>query len=107
MKIKMIRQGDVLLKKITNLPKEAAEEKIQGRAIVALGEATGHHHSFVPGSVKFYRDQEMGGTLVIEVLKEGVLLEHQEHSAIPLDRGVYRHIHQREYTPEAIRNVVD
>ena len=36
-----------------------------------------------------------------------VALEHDEHETIQLPPGDYRIIRQREYSPEAIRNVAD
>jgi hypothetical protein len=32
---------------------------------------------------------------------------HEEHHPIPLEPGIYRFWQQREYTPEAIRRVMD
>jgi hypothetical protein len=32
---------------------------------------------------------------------------HEEHGAIPLPRGWYRVVRQREYTPGAVRIVAD
>ena len=143
---KLYRQGDVLLQRVDSVSKKAKLEKVEGRPTVAYGEMTGHHHSFLPGSVRLFRDQE-AGTVFIEVPEakkaislpvfedrptrkmfiddegdkvpetvrvqigtkpfRGAILEHQEHAPIPLPPGIYRHIQQRGYTPEAIRNVND
>lgn len=105
---KPIRQGDVMLEPIAALPETAQPKNTEGRAIIAYGEVTGHHHSFAPKSVKLFQYQEGGNAVaVLEVPKRGAQIEHQEHSAIPLEAGAWRHVQQVEYTPEAIRNVAD
>jgi len=38
---------------------------------------------------------------------ESVALTHQEHATIMVPPGVYERRIQREYSPEAIRNVAD
>ncbi len=98
------RQGDVLLQALPEAPTNLTPRSKGPRVILAHGEATGHHHSFPRQAADDYTDA--GGGLVI-VAKEGAVLEHQEHSAIPVPAGVYRGIRQREYTPSAIRNVAD
>jgi hypothetical protein len=48
------------------------------------------------------------GLVQIVVRTGGAILEHEEHGAIVLDRpGVYKLPGQREWSPEAIRNVAD
>ena len=43
----VIRQGDVCLVRVKAIPKDAVEQPITGnKVILALGEATGHHHRF-------------------------------------------------------------
>ena len=46
-------------------------------------------------------------SLRIEAGSEPVRLVHEQHAAIVLGPGVYEVVRQREYTPEAIRRVVD
>jgi hypothetical protein len=38
---------------------------------------------------------------------DGACLRHEEHTAVVLPPGIYEVVIQREYTPEAIRNVAD
>lgn len=105
MKNKMYRQGDVLLvaatKPSVNLKKI---EPKNGRVILAFGEATGHHHSIDSAHSQEWVDD--AGVTWIEC-RQAVELLHQEHDAISLVAGWYRKIQQREYSPEAIRNVAD
>jgi len=76
----------------------------QGRVVLAHGEVTGHSHSISPQEATLYSD---GAVTELEVKAAMAMLEHQEHGTIALPKGRYRVIRQREYSPEAIRNVAD
>ena len=98
-----IRQGDVLIESGT-IPGGVTRIKAKrGRLILAEGEATGHHHSVAEQDAQMF---ERDGTLYLRVQTD-TEVEHQEHAAIGLPAGDYRVTRQREYTPEAIRNVAD
>ena len=108
MKPQMYRQGDVLL--IPVKPLKLIEDAClaplptsNGRIILAYGEATGHHHSLkaTVGNL-FERAQQRYLRMDIEAP-----LEHQEHAPILIPRGTYQVVIQREYSPEALRNVQD
>jgi hypothetical protein len=96
------RQGDVLIKRIKAVPQNTAKRE---SGILAFGEVTGHCHK-VEGL-----DQaevlEVGSDLYLRVSEEGVRIVHDEHAPIVLPAGNYEVEIQREYTPEAIRNVAD
>jgi len=106
----IVRQGDVLLRRVGSIPKtaKAAEKKDQAgnsRIVLAYGEVTGHAHAihdledvdvFVTGT----------GTMYLKVKNEASL-HHEEHGAIALPPGNYERTIQREYSPEEIRNVAD
>lgn len=100
-----VRQGDVYLvrvaaakRKLTNVPAE------HGRLILARGEVTGHHHSVDAGVATLSLDE--GGVMFLTVA-ELTEVQHQEHAPVPIEQGTYRVVRQREYTPEALRNVAD
>jgi hypothetical protein len=101
----LYRQGDVLIERVSKIPSDAKREKAKGRIILALGEATGHHHSLAPDAADWWKQPD--GTQFLEVGKKPAALTHQEHATIELPPGRYRVGRQREYTPEAIRNVAD
>jgi hypothetical protein len=105
MKLKTYRQGDVLIQQVARIPSDAVKQKAKGRIILAHGEATGHHHSVGIDRADWWKhgDSEQ----FLDVKSGGVAVEHQEHAAIELPPGKYRVTRQREYTPEAIRNVQD
>jgi hypothetical protein len=83
MKTGAIRQGDVMLFP-QPVPKNA--KKIPLRSI-ALGEVTGHHHSFVaqPGvcledAVEMFEVEDgTGKKTYVRITAEGVSLQHQQH----------------------------
>jgi len=102
---KRYRQGDVLLTKIDSIPASCKKDDKKGPAILAYGEVTGHHHSVQKGGV-IYTDPETNVSY-LEIAEALALLEHQEHAAIPLEKGFYEITFQREYHPEEIRRVVD
>lgn len=94
------RQGDILVERITTIPSQAVNRT---DPVLAYGEATGHCHT-AEGDVELY---ERDGTLYLRVGSAGATITHQEHATIGLTAGDYRMTQQREYTPEAIRNVQD
>lgn len=108
---KLIRQGDVLLQPIPKLPEGAVPDApgtVPSRVVLAYGEATGHHHSIAlaGGRVCRFRD-EAGGFYLQVTAGSPVALEHQEHSTIMLDPGVYKLPTQVEYTPSELVRVAD
>ena len=101
---KMIRQGDVLFVPVSSLPKGA---KKKGTKTVAYGEVTGHHHTMVEQDTCAKAEvYNLEGQLFAKVSGD-VVVTHQEHAPLAIDEGLYRIVIQREYTPEAIRNVMD
>jgi hypothetical protein len=104
-KLEIYRQGDVLIEAVAKLPANVTRQKADnGRIILAHGEATGHHHSVDIDAADWWKTE--GGEQFLTV-KTQTAVEHQEHAPIALPPGNYRVRRQREYTPEAIRNVAD
>jgi hypothetical protein len=105
MKKKLYRQGDVLIEyfgdKLPDGIKQLPADK--NRVVLAYGEVTGHAHALTAKTSTLY---EWQGNRLLEITKETDLV-HEEHSAITLAPGIYKIVQQREYTPEAIRNVAD
>ena len=111
----MFRQGDVLIVPVsrnaitgnrTTVPRD------NGRVVLAYGEVTGHAHAIADLGAELIRLENGEEFLLTE---NGVSLKHEEHGIIPLskdtwidpDQGTYRIVHQREYTPQGLRNVQD
>lgn len=104
-----LRQGDVLLVPVDSIPKGAKKQPPQGRKVIlALGEATGHHHRFefmdTSHNVKLYVAD--GGARYVHVTKVSALM-HEEHDAATVPAGKYLLPVQTEYTPSELIRVVD
>lgn len=95
------RQGDVLIVKTKSIPPAAVRQS--GRVILAHGEVTGHCHELSTDASEAWKS---GDELTVKV-KKAAPVTHQEHAPIPLKRGAYRVVRQKEYAPEAIRNMAD
>ena len=96
---RIIRQGDVILWEIPELPTYAkpVEENdtignmnIEPDKIIVHGE-TGHHH--VLSGVKVYRTWRE----VYVVVDKPVMLRHDEHPAVEIPKGVFIITHVQDY----------
>lgn len=98
------RQGDVFVSRIKALPASVTTvPRDNGRIVLAYGEVTGHAHAIAELDAELLMAE---GQVYLRADGE-VVLRHEEHGAITLSPGVYKVTRQREYTPEAIRNVAD
>ncbi|MFX0023558.1 MAG: hypothetical protein ACFE9S_14625 [Candidatus Hermodarchaeota archaeon] len=93
---KIYRQGDILFKKIKNLPRQLKKKPDK---VVAEGEETGHAHVLVNGALfellnseKLYLKSEQSTRII-----------HDEHLPIKLESGNYQVIRQREYLGPGLR----
>jgi len=113
--VKYYQQGDVLLKKIEQLPEGA---KKLDTLVLQLGEVTGHKHQFPRNSaVEVFVDPAFAGFEQSITPDEGkfivvgdyVELLHEEHAPIKIDPGVYQIDIVREFDYDAMeaRRVVD
>ena len=102
------RQGDVLAIKLnaTSVPNSTKQTK---QIIAAFGEVTGHSHQVLESGAVGYADTDNADLIdYLQVdAEKTVNLVHQEHTAIPLDTGIYEVLRQTEYTPQGLRNVAD
>lgn len=107
----IFRQGDVMFIPTDSIP-EGGRKRANGTA--AYGEVTGHSHRLADlamgGDVL-----ECGNDLFVHVSENGISISgdpgatfvHEEHGPISLPPGKYEIRIQKEYSPEAIRDVVD
>lgn len=98
-KIIMHRQGDVLFLKVADLPAALIERKSD---VLVEGEATGHAHRLTEGQIWQTRE----GELFLSAGAESKIV-HEKHAPIELEPGYWQVIQQREYSPEAVRWVMD
>ena len=104
------RQGDVLFTACTAIP-EGGRKRDNGT--VAYGEATGHSHRLADLATADVLD--CGDGLFVHVSEAGISISgepgcsfiHEEHGTINLPPGKYAVRIQSEYSPEAIRSVID
>ncbi len=106
------RQGDVMVRQIAAIPASAKEEKPKdGRVVLAYGEVTGHAHAFYGGRVHYFMETGSGGVAAKAFIRVAgdapAELKHEEHGTIAVPPGDYEVVRQREYSPEAIRQVAD
>ncbi|MEV3947274.1 hypothetical protein AB0K57_06395 [Streptomyces halstedii] len=108
----MYRQGDVLIMALEESAVPAQFLKAPGelrdgwgRLVLALGEVTGHAHA-VRGPGSLLREAGPFGPMLLH-LPEGGRVVHEEHAPIPLPKGWFRVVRQREYAPGAVRIVAD
>lgn len=105
----IFRQGDILLIPVKAIP--AAIKPVDpenGRVVLAHGEVTGHHHSFVMAErIALFREDGSGGGLFLTVSGDTAPLTHQEHRTLDIPAGMHEVRRQREYHPAALRQVED
>lgn len=118
-------QGDVTLIE-GNIPAKLLKGKHRkvkgGRAVLALGEATGHHHSLdsrksyildVTPDLRALFNAQVGipeGSNILDgvlVVGSPDVITHQEHAPIEIKPGVHWVVIEQEYTPGRIQRTVD
>src|SRR4030065_772650 len=101
MKTKMFRQGDVLIKEVSQTSGTLTDK---GKKILAYGEVTGHTHELIGKGVEFFDDE---GRVFVSV-PDTASLVHQEHAELEIPQGQYKVIIQREFDiVEGTRQVSD
>ena len=100
--MKNVAQGDVTLFGIGKLPEGLRKKD----AIIAHSES-GHHH-IVEGNAVVYTDGN--GQQYVQVFGKAQLTHQkiaQYHRQIQLEKGVYKVVPEREYSPAAERKAMD
>lgn len=102
--MKSFRQGDVLVVLVSDTAIPSGAKPVKGEVILAFGEVTGHCHRIVEKKKARYFDANAERFLQII---EKTALSHEEHTAIVLDKGVYKQAFQVEEQGEEVRRVAD
>lgn len=99
------QQGDVLLRKISKLPKGERKIVSKGKMVLAEGEVTGHYHGVIEENSCLF---EVNGSLFLQ-LEEPATVTHQEHGEITLDKGIWQVgiVKEYDYFAGMVRKVVD
>ena len=109
---RLLRQGDVLLIEIDELPSGTSlvsrvpRETGGDRVVLAYGEVTGHAHAIDETHVEA---RERDGRMYLRI-EAPATLRHEEHSALELSPGHYEVRRQREFEPrlpDRTRQVID
>lgn len=95
-----LRQGDVYLIKENSLPKGM---KLKKDNVLVYGETSGHAHRLNTTELSVY---ESGDDMFVDLDKPTELV-HEEHNTIHVDKGVWKVVRQREYSPSENRRVLD
>lgn len=99
------QHGDLILMKVSDIPKDAKRQKIENGFIIERGEGV-HTHIFpdVSGIEVFEKD----GQTYVRVNKE-TQLDHEEHGKQTVKPGIYRKNIERvwDYETTEARNVID
>ena len=107
-KYKGLRNGDVSLHPITELPENLVKVEHKGDFVVAHGESGNSHRVKVadPKHMNIYKDLQ--GRYVLEFLEKGEIV-HEEHKPITIERGIYVQEIDTEFDPfqDLIREVKD
>ena len=106
------QQGDVILKPVTALPKNAVKQQPKERDFVlAEGEATGHAHVFAQdSSVELWQDgEDLYLNVSNDIVEQAQALLHEEHKIQPLRKGVYKveKIQEYDYDIQAAKKIAD
>ena len=92
----MYRQGDILIRKVRRIPKEA---RVLEGTVLAHGEQTGHTHALAnPEARVLGTDTDIYFTVAIPTP-----LEHPEHATVTIPPGDWQVVRQREYFGERKR----
>lgn len=120
----LIRQGDVLLMRVNELPPNTTEAKRDkhGHIVLALGESSGHRHAIRDKDVTAFliptaeRDASLSADVDYILVGGGscATLNHEylsgvkaDHEPVSLAPGVYKVVGQRQYSPKAIQRAID
>lgn len=95
----LLRQGDILLIPVDEVPKGLTEvPRENGKIVLAEGEATGHLHMIEAPEATFLASDlaEIEGRFL--AVEAEVALTHPEHDAVTIEPGTYEVRRQRSYT---------
>ncbi len=97
----LIRQGDVLLVPVDELPQQTWPETPDGRRhVLARGEATGHAHAIADPHAEVRVTKWRARRFVVVRGDTPAALTHDQHNALLVPAGVYEIRRQREFDPE-------
>jgi len=111
----IIRQGDVIFRKLEAPPASNKELSEDASGILAEGESSGHHHRLYGRGAKLFRFKSSPGRMLVRVAEGGAEVRvdgggsaaHPRHTPVSLSPGVWEAWTQRSWTSGAVRRVAD
>jgi len=99
---KKVRQGDIYLERISELPKSLGELQRHGRLVDGNTQGASHVVSPLPVGFKLFAPVSDSNPLVGPVISssERFTVTHQEHGHFSLPAGCYQVRYQRDYSQE-------
>ena len=112
---KTCAQGDILIRRISDLPEQVTEVKAEAGRVIVTHSETGHHHVMEierasDPSVRMYTGRANPLLAWLKVTRPSALTHlrpHDTHEPIMFEAGIYEVRRQREHTPEGWRQVQD
>lgn len=102
--ISTAQQGDVLLQKLTELPKGEQKLISKKRLVVAHGES-GHSHVIEDDEAELI---QIGERMLLKLEKDSVIV-HEEHKPIHLEKGIWEigRVQEFDWFSKMQRQVID
>jgi hypothetical protein len=103
-------QGDVLIRRIKQLPKDVSKQESNNSQYIVAHSETGHHHTVAAEGTQFFHAANDPMIMYLVVDNEVDLVHNRgfdTHETIRFDAGIYEIRRQREYVPEGWRMVAD
>lgn len=110
------RQGDILLERVEGERADGQEvPREQGAVVLAYGESSGHRHQitakgaklFERGSTRMLEISARGGAILEVATDRGEKLNPPRHTEVPVQKGTFEIVRQREWTADDDRQVQD
>ena len=100
------RQGDVMLYQVKTLPDGCVEQGQATEIVLARGETTGHSHRLLTEERPALTFLAPDGSVYLQI-GEPATLTHEQHGTQTVEPGIYLLPNQVEYSPAAVRRVMD
>ena len=100
------RQGDVMLYQVQALPEGCIEQGQATEIVLAEGEQTGHKHTLLTEERPAITFLAPDGSVYLQI-GEPATLTNEEHGVQTVQPGIYLLPQQVEYSPAAVRRVMD
>ena len=100
------RHGDVMLYQVKTLPDGCVEQGQATEIVLARGETTGHSHRLLTEERPALTFLAPDGSVYLQI-GEPATLTHEQHGTQTVEPGIYLLPNQVEYSPAAVRRVMD